>query len=91
MDIRRFAEIRNDKSFCNFEKLSYKYGEDFRLFLEDYRALYWETLPLTDENGRALVYTPTHARLDQNSVKLLLKSREQPYGQRAAEEEIVST
>ncbi len=91
MDIVRFTEILSDKHFYDFEKMSYKYKNDFDLFLKNLKDLYCKELPLQDENGNALVYMENYSNLSQKTVKLLLKSRDTKYGIKAAEEEILST
>ena len=91
MDIKKFTEILNDRHFYNFEKMKYKYADDFDGFLKNLKELYYVKLPLLDENGNSLVFLSDYAKLSQSSVKLLLKSRDSAYGIKATEDEIIST
>ncbi len=91
MDIKKFTKILIDKNLYNFEKMSYKYGKDFEAFLANLKDLYYEKLPLTDESGNHIVFIGNRAKFSQNTVKLLLKSRDTGYGIKVAEDEIIST
>ena len=91
MDIKKFTEILTDENLYNFEKMSHKYRKRFELFLENLKDLYYEKLPLFDESGNNIVFINSHAKLSQNTVKLLLKNRDEGYGIKAAEDEIIST
>jgi Fic family protein len=91
MDIKLFAEILNDKSFTDYKKVSYKYGAQFNDFLKTLDELYYEKLPLCDFEGENIVFTPNHAAINQNTIKLLLKPQNEYYGIKAAEEEIIAT
>ena len=91
MEIKKFTEILNDKHFYNYQKMSYKYGNDFNLFLENLKDLYYKKLPLYDNDGKNLVFCENHKKISQNAVKLLLKPQDKEYGIKAAEEEIIST
>ncbi len=91
MDIKLFAEILGDKSFVDYKKMSYKYGADFDDFLKALSELYYQKLPLCDFEGKNIVFTPNHAAINQDAVKLLLKPQNEHYGIKAAEEEIIAT
>ncbi len=91
MDIKLFTEILNDKSFTDYKKMSYKYGAQFDDFLKSLNELYYEDLPLCDFEGENIVFTPNHAAINQNAIKLLLKPQNEYYGIKAAEEEIIAT
>lgn len=91
MDIKLFTEILKDRSFPDYKKLKYKYGESFDEFLKTLGELYYEELPLCDFNGENIVLTTGLAEINQNTVKLLLKSQSDYYGFNAAEDEIVAT
>ncbi len=91
MDIKLFTEILNDKSFTDYKKMSYKYGAEFDDFLKSLDELYYEKLPLCDFEGENIVFTPNHAAINQNAIKLLLKPQNEYYGIKAAEEEIIAT
>ncbi len=91
MDIKLFSKMLKDKSFCNFEKMKYKYSADFDAFLQTLSELYYKELPLSDFNGNNVVFIENHAAVSQNVVKLLLKNQNNYYGVKAAEDEIVAT
>ena len=91
MDIKIFTEMLNDKAFTDYKKMKYKYSENFKDFLEAYTQLYCEELPLYDFWGKKVIFAPNIATINQNTVKLLLKTQSEHYGTLAAEEEIIST
>lgn len=91
MDIKVFTKILKDKHFTNYQKMQYKYGDDFNLFLQTLEDLYYKTLPLSDFDGNNIVFIENHAAVNQSAVKLLLQSQDQHYGFKAAEDEIVAT
>ena len=91
MDIKLFSKMLKDKHFCNLEKMKYKYSGDFAEFLQTLSELYYKELPILDFNGNNLVFIETHAAVSQNAVKLLLKNRNNYYGVKTAEDEIVAT
>ncbi len=91
MDIKLFSEILNDKSFTDYKKMHYKYGTQFDDFLKTLDELYYEKLPLCDFECENIVFTPNHAAINQNAIKLLLKPQNEYYGIKAAEEEIIAT
>ena len=91
MDIRVFTEILKDRHFTDYQKMKYKYGEDFHAFLQTLEELYYTPLPLADFDGNNIVFIDNHATLSQSAVKLLLQSQDQHYGMKAAEDEIVAT
>ncbi len=91
MDIKLFTKMLKDKHFTDYQKMKYKYGEDFNAFLQTIEELYYKPLPLSDFDGNALVFIENHSAIKQNAVKLLLQSQDQHYGIKAAEDEIVAT
>lgn len=91
MDIKIFTKMLKDKHFTDYQKMKYKYGEDFNAFLQTLEELYYKTLPLLDFDGNHIVFIENHAAVNQSAVKLLLQSQDQHYGIKAAEDEIVAT
>lgn len=91
MDINLFTKILKDKHFIDYQKMQYKYGEDFNAFLQFLKDLYYRALPLLDFEGNNIVFIENHAAVSQSAVKLLLQSQDQHYGIKAAEDEIVAT
>lgn len=91
MNINIFSKIIKDKHFPNYDKLKYKYGEDFGEFLKVLDELYYTPLPLNDFNGNNIVYIDNFTPLSQNAVKLLLKPQYQNYSVKSAENEIIAT
>lgn len=91
MDIKVFTKILKDKHFTNYQKMQYKYGDDFNSFLQTLGDLYYKLLPLPDFDGNDIVFIENHAAVNQSAVKLLLQSQDQHYGFKAAEDEIVAT
>ena len=80
-----------DKHFTDYQKMKYKYGEDFNAFLQTLEELYYKTLPLLDFDCNNIVFIENHAAVNQSAIKLLLQSQDQHYGIKAAEDEIVAT
>lgn len=91
MDIKIFTKMLMDKHFTNYQKMKYKYSEDFDAFLQTIEDLYYETLPLLDFDDNNIVFIKNHAAVNQRAVKLLLQSQDQHYGIKAAEDEILAT
>lgn len=91
MDIKIFTKMLKDKHFTNYQKMQYKYGEDFNAFLQTLEELYYKTLLLLDFDDNNIVFIENHAAVNQNAVKLLLQSQDGHYGIKAAEDEIVAT
>jgi len=91
MEIKTFTKILKDKAFVDYKKMKYKYGADFDAFLDNLEELYYKTLPILDFDGGNVVFIENHARVSQNTVKLLLREQKQNYGIKAAEEEIIAT
>lgn len=91
MDIKIFTKMLKDKAFTDYKKMQYKYGSDFKDFLETLKDLYYKELPLSDFDSENLVFTENLAAVDQAAVKLLLKAQERHYGTKAAEDEIIAT
>lgn len=80
-----------DKHFSDYKKMKYKYGDNFKLFLKTLDELYYKELSLSDFDGNPIVFTENHSAINQNTVKMLLKSQDKHYGIKAAEEEIIAT
>ncbi len=91
MDIKIFTKMLKDKHFTDYQKMNYKYGDDFNAFLHTLEELYYKTLPLLDFDDNNIVFIENHAAVNQNAVKLLLQSQDGHYGIKAAEDEIVAT
>lgn len=91
MEIKIFAKILKDKAFVDYKKMKYKYGEDFDAFLKNLEELYYKPLPILDFDDGKVVFIEDHARVSQNTVKLLLREQKQNYGIKAVEEEIIAT
>ena len=91
MDIKLFTKMLKDKHFIDYQKMQYKYSEDFSAFLQTLEELYYKTLPLLDFDGNNVVFIENHAAVSQSAVKLLLQSQDGHYGIKAAEDEIVAT
>ena len=91
MDIKKFTEMFQDKHFTDYQKIQHKYGEDFEEFLQSLEELYYISLPLSDFDGKDIVYLEHHGAISQSTVKLLLQPQDQRYGLKAAEDEIVAT
>lgn len=91
MDINIFVKILKDQHFTDYKKMSYKYGNDFKDFLNALDELYYKTLSLTDFDNDPIVFLENYATVNQNVIKLLLHSQNQYYGIKAAEDEIISS
>ncbi|WP_273401834.1 Fic family protein [Traorella massiliensis] len=91
MDINIFVKILKDQHFTDYKKMSYKYGNDFKDFLNALDELYYKTLSLTDFDNHPIVFLENYATINQNVIKLLLHSQNQYYGIKAAEDEIISS
>ncbi len=91
MDIKVFTTMLRDKLFFDLKKLRYKYPDDFEPFMQALSELYFKPLPIKDSAERQLVYIENHAEINQNTLKLLLAPKEEAYGIKAAENEIIAT
>lgn len=91
MDIKLFTKMLKDKHFIDYQKMQYKYGEDFSAFLQTLEELYYKTLPLLDFDSNNIVFIENYAAVNQSAIKLLLQSQDGNYGIKAAEDEIVAT
>lgn len=91
MDIKIFLKILKDKNFVDFSKMKYKYGKDFDSFLEALKELYYKELPLMDFSGEKTVFMEESSALNQSAIKFLLRSQNENFGLKAAEDEIIST
>ncbi len=91
MDIKVFSQMLKDKHFTDYNKMKYKYAENFDAFLHTLEDLYYKSLPLYDFENKSIVFIEKHAAINQNSIKILLQSQDNHYGIKAAEDEIVAT
>ena len=91
MDIKVFTKMLKDKHFTDYQKMHYKSGEDFMAFLQTLDEMYYKTLPLSDFEGNDIVFIENHATVNQRAVKMLLQARNNHYGIKSAEDEIVAT
>ena len=91
MEIKLFTKILSDKHFTEYKQLNYKYGKDFNDFLQTLEEFYYKKLPILDFDSNNVVFIENHASITQNTIKLLLKSQENFYGIKAAEDEIIAT
>lgn len=91
MDIQIFTKMLKDKNFTNYQKMKYKYSQDFSVFLHTLEELYYKPLPLWTSMGIPW----SLLKITQWSTKTLLscfcQSQDQRYGLKAAEDEIVAT
>ncbi len=91
MEIGKFHQMFNDKNFCNLKKMQYKYSDDFDEFLSVLKEYYFNPLPIADFDGNPVVYIESKANIDMNGYKLLLHAQGKKFGEKAIEEEIIST
>jgi Fic family protein len=91
MDIKVFISMLKDKHIDDYQKMKYKYKEDFSSFLQVLQELYYKELPLLDFDGNPLVFTENRVEIRQEVAKLMLQSRDNYYGIKAAEDEIMAT
>ncbi len=91
MDIKIFAKMLKDKHFTDYQKMKYKYSDDFDAFLQTLEELYYKNLPICDFSDNEIVFVENHTLVNQSAVKLLLVSQNEQYGIKAAEDEIVAT
>lgn len=94
MDARLFTNMLSDKSIIDLKKLSYKYPQaDLKEFVALLGNGFYTPLPLTDFNGKNLVYLKNVTQVHLSAAKVLLtpQSSTQLYGRKAMEEEILST
>lgn len=91
MDIFKFNKIINDKDFFNLRKLRYKYSADFDEFMSVISELYYKKLLIEDLHSNSLVYLDSYTQMDMNTFKTLISPQANSYGEKAIENEIVST
>lgn len=91
MDLKKFNQIFNDKHMSSLKKLKYKYSADFEEFISILKELYFKELPLYDFYGNNIVYIPDYCKSNLSAFKTLISSQESAYGEKAVEEEIIST
>ena len=91
MDIQSFHNMFNDKHFCDLKKMQYKYTNDIQDLIENLKSLYLKPIPIFDFNYNELVYIESKANINMDSFKLLMMSQGRGYGDKAVEEEIIST
>lgn len=91
MDIQKFHNMFSDKYFCNMKKMGYKYPNDMADFISTLKEFYYKPLPIYDFDGKKLVYIDSKANINMDSYKLLMMNQSKAYGEKAVEEEIIST
>lgn len=91
MDIQKFHNMFSDKYFCNMKKMGYKYPADVDDFILTLKEFYYKPLPIYDFDGKNLVYIDSNANINMDSYKLLMMNQSKAYGEKAVEEEIIST
>lgn len=91
MDIQKFHNMFNDKHFCDLKKMQYKYPNDMGDFVSALKDMYYKSLPICDFAGKELVYIESKANINMDSYKLLMMNQGKAYGDKAVEEEIIST
>lgn len=91
MDILKFNKIINDKHFFNLKKIQYKFSDDFNSFMSVLSKLYYKDLPIKDFVGNNLVYLDNFAKINMTAFKTLIYPQVNNYGDKAVENEIIST
>lgn len=91
MEIRKFNMMLNDRHFCDFRKLQYKYPEDMNDFIETLKEMYFREIPVSDFDGNPVSFIECKADVNMNSYRMLLISQGKAYSPKAVEEEIIST
>lgn len=91
MDTQKFHNMFSDKYFCNMKKLGYKYPDEVADFISTLKNFYYKPLPIYDFDGENLVYIDSKANINMDSYKLLMMHQSKAYGEKAIEEEIIST
>lgn len=91
MDIQKFHNMFNDKHFCDLKKMQYKYPNDIVDYASALKEMYYKSLPICDFDGNELVYIESKANINMDSYKLLMMSQGKAYGEKAVEDEIIST
>lgn len=91
MYIQKFYNMFNDKHFCDLKKMQYKYPNDMGDFISALKDMYYKSLPICDFVGKELVYIATKTNINMDSYKLLMMNQGKAYGDKAVEEEIIST
>lgn len=91
MDIQKFYEMFNDKHFCDLKKMQYKYSDDMDAFISALKDMYYKSLPVCDFIGANLVYIENKSAINMDSYKLLMMNQGKAYGDKAVEDEIIST
>lgn len=91
MNIQKFYSMFSDRYFCNMKKLGYKYPNDIADFVSILKEFYYKPLPIYDFDGKNLVYIDEKVDINMDGYKLLMMNRSKSYGEKAVEEEIIST
>lgn len=91
MDIQKFHNMFNDKHFCDLKKMQYKYPNDMGDFISALKDMYYKSLPICDFTDNELVYIEIKTNINMDSYKLLMMNQGKAYGDKAVEEEIIST
>ncbi len=91
MDINKFNQIFNDKYAHSLKKLKYKYSDDFDEYMSVLNDLYYKKLPICDFSGKNIVFIPSCCKVNVSAFKTLISAQERAYGEKAVEDEIIST
>ncbi len=92
MDVKKYFEIKNDKSFYDFKKMHYKYKGDFDEFCQIQRDFDTECLPIKDFSGNNLTFIRNKVDIKESVIRLMsYRQAEGDYGIKYAEEEIIAT
>lgn len=81
----------NDRHFCDLKKLQYKYPDDMADFISALKDMYYNPLPIFDFSGNSIVYIKAKANINLDSYKILMMNQRKAYGDKAVEDEIIST
>lgn len=71
--------------------MGYKYPNDMADFISTLKEFYYKPLPIYDFDGKNLVYIDSKANINMDSYKFLMMNQSKAYGEKAVEEEIIST
>ncbi len=94
MNAELFTKMLSDAKITDLKKLAYKYPQaDIREFVGLLEKGFYKPLPLKDFHGKNLVYLEAVAQVRLSAAKILLSPRSSSrlYGEKAMEEEIIST
>lgn len=91
MEISKFNQIFNDKHAQSLKKLKHKYSDDFEEYMSVLREMYYEKLSISDFAGKNIVFIPSCCKVNMSAFKTLISAQERAYGEKAVEDEIIST